>query len=103
MRYYSDGGNFVRKEKKNIKKIKYRWMKYYKNNGIFGPEGINKTSRKINTVGWSIKSITVFFDGKMNIKRKLIRIVFSCYLVTTLYKTPHKTFDAEQSISALFA
>ena len=29
MKYYSDGGNFVRKEKKNIKKIKYRWMKYY--------------------------------------------------------------------------
>ena len=51
MKYYSDGGNLVRKEKKNIKKIKYRWMKYYKNNGIFGQGGINKTSRKINTVG----------------------------------------------------
>ena len=49
-------------------------MKYYKNNGIFGQGGKNTASIKLNTGGWSIKSITVFFDREINIKRKLIRI-----------------------------
>ena len=37
------------RKKKDINKIKYRLMKYYKNNGIFGQGGKNTASIKLNT------------------------------------------------------